>query len=193
MAAKKRSAAQIAQSNAEDVLIRLCPPLGIPYVGKKGKVKTKARRHGPTVQELALFERKFAGLSFDVAQSFTRIGCVVRCATKNPSNGAHGSHWAVTVPRKRAKAIGFVAGLACRKFQPETLQAKAIRVHLVRLVKGGLLDAHDNLRSALKGFVDGLALAFGKDDADPFFEFTYGQFDGWTGAPSVKVTVTVLA
>lgn len=39
----------------------------------------------------------------------------------------------------------------------------------------GTLDAHDNLRAALKSVVDGVAKYFGHDDADPLFEWRYEQ------------------
>jgi hypothetical protein len=51
----------------------------------------------------------------------------------------------------------------------------------VTRVSPGTLDAHDNLRSALKSVVDGVADYFGIDDADPRIEWRYGQRKGKAG------------
>lgn len=48
------------------------------------------------------------------------------------------------------------------------------------------LDAHDNLRSALKGVVDGIADWLKVKDDDPRIEWRYDQR---TGEPGVEVTV----
>lgn len=45
-------------------------------------------------------------------------------------------------------------------------------------VSPGKLDAHDNLRSALKSVVDAVADYFGVDDADPRIEWRYQQARG---------------
>jgi hypothetical protein len=45
-------------------------------------------------------------------------------------------------------------------------------------VSSGVLDAHDNLRSALKSVVDGVADYFEIDDADPRITWVYKQAKG---------------
>ena len=54
---------------------------------------------------------------------------------------------------------------------------RRLAVTLTR-VSPGTLDAHDNLRSALKSVVDGVASYFGIDDADPRIEWRYAQAKG---------------
>ena len=86
-------------------------------------------------------------------------------------------HWAVKARRVKAqrkitKALVPRFGLPC----------------IVTLVRVGAkpLDAHDNLRSSLKGVVDSIAERLGVPDNDPRIEWRYGQAKG---APAVLVTL----
>ena len=53
----------------------------------------------------------------------------------------------------------------------------------------GTLDSHDNLRSALKGVVDGIADALGVDDADPRVTWKYAQEKCERGTHQVRVEI----
>lgn len=66
---------------------------------------------------------------------------------------------------------------------------RRVAVTLTR-VSPGTLDAHDNLRSALKSVVDGVADYFGVDDADPRIEWRYAQAKG---AACVRIAFDVVA
>jgi hypothetical protein len=48
------------------------------------------------------------------------------------------------------------------------------------------LDSHDNLRSAMKGAVDGVADALGVDDRDPRVTWSYAQERPPKGAPKAE-------
>lgn len=57
----------------------------------------------------------------------------------------------------------------------------------------GTLDAHDNLRSALKSVVDGVADYFGVDDSDPRVEWVYRQQKGRPACVRIEFDVVAQA
>lgn len=73
--------------------------------------------------------------------------------------------------------------------------AGPVRVLLVRVSPPGAtgrwqpLDAHDNLRGALKAPVDAVAEWLGRDDADPSITWEYGQRQGAKGAWAVEIHI----
>jgi hypothetical protein len=70
------------------------------------------------------------------------------------------------------------------------LDDRAVCIVTLTRVSRGTLDAHDNLRAALKSVVDGVADYFQMDDADPRLEWRYGQEKG---PPCVRLTFEVVA
>lgn len=93
-------------------------------------------------------------------------------------------HFRVTAKRKKAhrEAVGFVtAGL-----KPPALP---VTVTLTR-VSPGTLDEHDNLPSAFKHIVDGLADWLGVDDGDELVKWRYAQEKCKRGQFGVVVEVT---
>lgn len=107
--------------------------------------------------------------------------------TPNPSNGALGF--------SRGAALAFARQKAKQRNTARLATLAALghpqarwRVTLTR-VSPGRLDAHDNLRSALKACADGVAAALGVDDGGGLVEWVYAQE---RGPADVRVGVEVL-
>lgn len=86
-------------------------------------------------------------------------------------------HWAVKA--KRVAAHKRAAWALCPSFNLPCI------VTITR-VSPRLLDSHDNLRSALKATVDGIAVALNIDDRDPRVEWRYAQAKGKPAAVVVE-------
>ena len=88
--------------------------------------------------------------------------------TVNESNGQHG-HWAAKSRRreKQREAVG-------RVLRTKRLPPLPVRVTLTR-ISAGQLDAHDNLRGALKSIADEVAELYGLPDKDARFVWEYAQ------------------
>ena len=65
-----------------------------------------------------------------------------------------------------------------------------VRVLMRRVSPGNPLDAHDNLRGALKAPVDQVAAWLGRDDRDPSITWDYDQRRGEKGEWLVEIEVT---
>lgn len=94
--------------------------------------------------------------------------------TANPNNGAigmtRGAAMAEARRNKKQRDAGKLTTLAAMG-QPKPIW----RVKLTRL-SPGVLDGHDNLRSALKHVVDGIALGLGEvDDGGGLIQWEYDQ------------------
>lgn len=110
--------------------------------------------------------------------------------TKNPSNGS----------------FGLSAGAAMARASERKKQRRSARIFTIKhlgfpkarwrvtitRVSPGKLDAHDNLRSALKSVADGIADALGVDDGGGLVDWQYLQRKGGPGEYSVDVLVEVL-
>ncbi len=121
---------------------------------------------------------------------------VVPAKTVSEANSR--THWSVKA--KRTKGLRRDANLylraaiqreVSRTATPEDLVGscepdRGVEVLLTRLAPGILDD--DNLASSLKGFRDGVADAFGKDDRDPILKWKYDQRRSKTYA--VEVTLS---
>ena len=101
--------------------------------------------------------------------------------TPNPSNGSHGHPMA---DYRRRKAQSTAAHRMAPRFQLPAV------VTLTRL-SAGTLDEHDNLRTALKAVVDGIAAKQGIQDNDPRVTWRYAQEKCKRGTWAVRVTVEV--
>ena len=101
--------------------------------------------------------------------------------TVNPTNGSHGHPLA---DYRRRKSQSTTAHRLCPKFPLPAV------VTLTRC-SAGTLDEHDNLRSALKSVVDGIAAKQGIPDNDPRIEWRYAQEKCKRGTWAVRVCVEV--
>lgn len=89
--------------------------------------------------------------------------------------------------RSRARMRALIA-LPPRNWPPGHLSKLKLLVELTRVSPKGRLDAHDNLRGALKHCVDGICDHLGVDDGDESrIRFTYAQE---TGPWAVRFTVS---
>ena len=114
---------------------------------------------------------------------------VVPVATKGTLNSRE--HWAARARRVKGERAAVWAALqAVGPVCPHGLYAAPrVRVTLTR-VNGGRMDS-DNLAGALKGVRDTVALDwFGRDDADPRFDWRYAQEPG-RGPAAVRITFEV--
>lgn len=82
------------------------------------------------------------------------------------------------------------------RLAPTRRPAGPVRVLMVRVSPPSAtgrwqpLDAHDNLRGALKAPVDAVAEWLGRDDADPSITWEYGQRQGAKGEWAVELHIT---
>lgn len=118
----------------------------------------------------------------------TPIHALVPLRTTNGQNARE--HHMVRHRRVRAERAAIAWALATR-----TPPAGPVRVLMTRVSPPGAtgvwqpLDAHDNLRGALKAPVDAVAQWLGRDDADPSIEWRYAQRQGRAGQWAVEVQV----
>lgn len=97
---------------------------------------------------------------------------------KTVSEANSHTHWRLR--QKRAKAQRHHAWVATtaaavKECRSPSLASMLPCVVTVTRLSPGTLDAHDNLRSACKHVVDGIADAFNVKDRDPRISWRYGQ------------------
>jgi hypothetical protein len=115
--------------------------------------------------------------------------------TPNPSNGAFGTTraamFAEASMRKSQHAIALAGvGAALRSRGLVGADVLPCTVTLTRIAFSNGLDEHDNLRSALKKIVDGIADALGlASDRTPLVQWEYAQRRGKPKETAVLVEV----
>lgn len=107
-------------------------------------------------------------------------------SSANVMLGANG--WAIR--SQRAQKERHAVGLAMSQL-PKPDQAAIARGVFVTVcrVSSGVLDAHDNLRTALKHVVDAIATHLGRDDRDPCITWRYEQQKCERGYAGVRITI----
>lgn len=115
-----------------------------------------------------------------------RIDLPIR--TRNPLNTRR-SWRAVAREARETKAVvemalrAHVWSIVHAPTKPERLVVTLTRV------SAGKMDAHDDLRAALKHCVDGVASVFGVDDGDAFWEWRYAQEKCARGTFGVRIEI----
>jgi hypothetical protein len=107
--------------------------------------------------------------------------------TVSEANRASHEHWRVR--QRRAKAQREAAAL-CMWATLGKPPALPVKVHLTRVAPSAGLDPFENLPSALKHVVDGVADWLGIDDRDPGVAWSCGQARGEPKQYGVRVEVT---
>lgn len=102
--------------------------------------------------------------------------------TVNESNGSHG-HWRAKSARRASHRTAVWASM-----HGKPLPALPITVTLTR-ISAGELDAHDNLRGALKAVVDQIAEQYGIADKDKRFDWQYAQERAPRGTYAVRIRI----
>lgn len=136
----------------------------------------------PRLSELWAMETLKGGL---VASLFADQSITFFVPAKTVSEANTRSHWSEKAKRTKGLRVSAAVHLMSavqkhlgRAASPKDLvdaaeEGRGVEILMVRLAPGLLDD--DNLGSALKGFRDGIADAFGKDDRDPVLRWKYDQ------------------
>lgn len=118
----------------------------------------------------------------------------VRIDVKTTSPNPKGRSWSKAAQHAEAarnkKEHAIARDTIALKTQNAIMRYPA-RIRLVRVAPSAGLDAHDNLRAALKFVVDGIteALDF-ENDRDPNLLWEYDQRRGRRGEYAIEVTIT---
>lgn len=119
------------------------------------------------------------------------VGIKVVLPIRTLPEGNVREHWHAVAKRKaeHREVAKMVIGQALKARALRGLDFVPAIVTLTR-VSAGKLDKHDNLRSALKFTVDGVAAALGVDDGDEErVEWRYQQRKGTAGKYAVEILI----
>lgn len=100
----------------------------------------------------------------------------------NESNGSHG-HWRAKSARRQGHRTAVWA-----QMHGKVLPQFPVTVTVTR-ISAGELDAHDNLRGALKAVVDQIAEHYGVADKDKRFTWQYAQEKAKRGTYGVRIRI----
>jgi hypothetical protein len=110
------------------------------------------------------------------------IEVIIPIKTVNESNGQHG-HWRTKSSRRKAQREAVAWAL-----HKSALPPLPVRITLTR-ISAGQLDAHDNLRGALKSIADEVAELYGLPDRDDRFIWHYAQERCKRGEFGVRIRI----
>jgi hypothetical protein len=152
-----------SQASADRAVVRLAGPLSVRTGPKSwAPLQSLTQAHKRTVQVYAAH----SPLVDSTSPPYIWVRATTKC-----NNGSHGSPVAASAARKVGKSAGVVAAVvATGGCTIDWIKYKSVRITRIRRT-AGLLDAHDNLGTALKGFSDGVALVLGLSDNDPRIEW----------------------